>query len=140
MRIVDIIYTFVMILLITSKEGYQVAWGETTDPDKRKSLSKIWHFLGFLTRATILVVLVIQYWANYKLITLLLLIYLNFAYTLYDGWIALRLGESFWYEGKTAETDKIFSQKVQTIFKIILLVLTICYTVYYCKIKGYGNL
>ena len=131
MKIGIIIYVLVLILLVVFKEGCNVAWGETNDPDKRKKLSRIWHFLGGLQRAFIPLVLIPVLWPDWRLIAVLLLWYCNFAYTLYDGWIAIRLGESFWYEGKTAETDKIFNQKVQTIFKIILLGSAIGATIIY---------
>ena len=132
MKTIEIIYVFIIIILVVIKEGYQVQWGLSTD---KKTLSGIWHFLGGLTRAFIPLILIPVFFPDYKLITVLLLCYCNLAYTLYDGWIAIRLGENFWYEGATAKFDKIFSQKVQTIFKIILFALTIGMIIFYLLLK-----
>ncbi len=100
-------------ILIAMYNGLYIKHYQTRDP----KYSVRWHRVGWFIRAGLMVAL----WPDW----LMMLIYLNVAWTMYDMIINLYMGQKLFYQGKTAWFDKTFPRWLLLTAKGILLAGTI---------------
>ena len=106
----------IIVILFAVWNGIVIKWKHTDE----KIYSIIWHGLGFVIRGYCLL-LIYPDW-------LLMLIYANIAWTVYDMVINVINGWNLFYIGNTSVIDKVFGKWLY-ICKGILLLTTIIYAI-----------
>jgi len=123
MKLFAIIFGFALLLHLTIMMSLMVKWG--VGAGDRDKLSKAWHGYSVVFRVSTLVLWAVMLWPDYTTILLLLPLYLVFAWVIWDGTIAVGLGQSWWYVGKTSTWDKWWNEKTSKIVKIIIIIVAV---------------
>ena len=130
----SIIFLFTILLIIAIREGFIIKWALNNHPTK---LSKIWHSLGMILRASIVGVILFYVYPDWKQMILVGLFGLNWAWTIYDASINIINGWPIWYVGKSSQIENIFNgrkERVLWVLKAIAFLVTIVYVVLYFTI------
>ena len=127
----SIILLFIVLLIIAIREGFIIKWALNNHPTK---LSKIWHSLGMILRASIVGVILFYVYPDWKQMILVGLFGLNWAWTVYDASINIINGWPIWYVGKTSQIENIFQWRILWILKALTFLVTVIYVILYFTI------
>ena len=130
------IYGMTLIVYLSILMGMILRWALNSDPVSKKNWGRAWHGWMALTRLGGVVVWIPFFWNQWHLIALFVLISANLSWTFYDGICNWFRKLSFWYIGSSSSGtgswwDKLWTVKSSKIVKIILMVITIAYTIVY---------
>lgn len=128
---VTIFILFIIILIMSLREGVVLKWTLNGHPAK---LSSIWHSLGMTLRALIVLFAIYQLFPNWQDMILAGLLGLNWTWTIYDLCINWINEWKLWYTGKTSDIEVKLKSKIIWILKAILFVITIIYIIIYYTI------
>ena len=127
----SIIFLFAILLIIAIREGFILKWALNNRPVK---LSKVWHSLGMVLRASIVGVILFYTYPDWKQMILIGLFGLNWAWTIYDASINVINGWPIWYVGKTSQIENIFQWRILWILKALTFLVTVIYVILYFTI------
>ena len=135
MKLFAAIFGVVFLIYVAIFMSMILRWNDETGVEKEK-WSKAWHGWSTLLRLGAVVLWVPFFWQDYLIAILLMSVFLNLSWTLYDGICNWFRKLSFWYIGSTSSGtgswwDKMWTVKSSRIAKIILMVLTVTYIVLY---------
>lgn len=126
-----ILFLFILMIVISLREGFVIRWALNGHREKD---SDIWHALGGVMRVIPALVLVYAIWPDWMTIILIVLLWSNWAWTVYDAAINLINGWPIYYQGKSSYTEKIIIKQLIWMGKAVLLLVTVAYSLFYFEL------